>query len=108
MPDLHQYLNDNDFQLQDEKPLRFPARQGGHMSRVCQVTGAVPGFGHTISHSHRRTKRRFNVNIQRKTYWVPSLGRKVTLTVSARGIKVIDQRGIDAVVAEIIRRDGRI
>jgi large subunit ribosomal protein L28 len=53
-------------------------------------------------------KRRFNVNIQRKTYWVPSLARKVTLTVSARGIKVIDQRGIDAVVAEIIQREGRI
>lgn len=78
------------------------------MARVCQVTGAVPGFGHNISHSHRRTKRRFNVNIQSKTYWVPSLGRKVKLTVSARGIKVIDQRGIEAVVAEIIRRDGRI
>lgn len=78
------------------------------MARVCQVTGAAPGFGHSISHSHQRTKRRFNVNIQRKTYWVPSLGRKVTLTVSARGIKVIDQRGIDSVVADIIRRDGRV
>ncbi len=78
------------------------------MARVCQVTGATPGFGHNISHSHRRTNRRFNVNIQRKTYWVPSLRRKVTLTVSAHGIKVIDRRGIDAVVAEIIARDGRV
>ncbi len=47
-------------------------------------------------------------NIQRKTYWVPSLRRKVTLTVSAHGIKVIDRRGIDAVVAAIIARDGRV
>lgn len=78
------------------------------MARVCQVTGAKPGFGHSISHSHRRTKRRFDVNIQRKSYWVPSLGRKVTLTVSARGIKTIDQRGIDAVVAEIIAREGHV
>lgn len=78
------------------------------MARVCQVTGASPSFGHRISHSHRKTKRRFNVNIQRKTYWVPSLERSVTLTVSARGIKVIDQRGIDSVVAAIIKRDGRI
>lgn len=76
------------------------------MARVCQVTGATPGFGNTISHSHRRSKRRFNLNVQRKTYWVPSLGRKVTLTVSARGIKTIDRRGIDAVVAAIIQRDG--
>lgn len=78
------------------------------MARVCQVTGATPGFGSTISHSHRRSKRRFNLNVQKKTYWVPSLGRKVTLTVSARGIKTIDRRGIDAVVAAIIQRDGHL
>ena len=78
------------------------------MARVCQVTGATPGFGNTISHSHRRSKRRFNLNVQKKTYWVPSLGRKVTLTVSARGIKTIDSRGVDAVVAAIIQRDGHL
>lgn len=78
------------------------------MARVCQVTGATPGFGNTISHSHRRSKRRFNLNVQKKTYWVPSLGRKVTLTVGARGIKTIDRRGIDAVVAAIIQRDGHL
>lgn len=74
------------------------------MSARCQVTGAEPGFGHSISHSHRRTKRRFDPNIQRKRYWVPSLGRTVTLTVSARGIKTIDKRGIEAVVAEMRTR----
>lgn len=78
------------------------------MAAVCQVTGAVPGFGHSISHSHRRTKRRFDLNIQKKTYFVPSLRRKVTLNVSAKGIKVIDVRGIDAVVAEIIARGEKI
>lgn len=78
------------------------------MAAVCQVTGAVPGFGHSISHSHRRTKRRFDPNVQKKTYWVPSLRRKVTLNVSAKGIKVIDVRGIDAVVAEIIARGEKI
>lgn len=78
------------------------------MSRICQVTGATPGFGHHVSHSHRRTNRRFNVNAQSKRYWVPSLGRNVTLTVSARGIKTIDQRGIDAVVAEILTRGGKV
>ncbi|MEV7429652.1 50S ribosomal protein L28 [Nocardioides sp. NPDC092400] len=78
------------------------------MSRTCQVTGRTPGFGHHVSHSHRRTNRRFDVNVQRKRYWVPSLGRSETLRVSARGIKVIDVRGIDAVVAEVLRRDGRI
>lgn len=78
------------------------------MSARCQVTGAVPGFGHTISHSHRRTKRRFDPNVQSKRYWVPSLGRHVRLTVSARGIKTIDRRGIDAVAAELLARGERI
>jgi len=63
------------------------------MAAVCQVTGAVPGFGHNISHSHRRTKRRFDPNIQKKTYYVPSLRRNVTLTLSA------DHRVIDGAVA---------
>lgn len=78
------------------------------MSRHCQVTGATPGFGHAISHSHRRTKRRFNVNVQRKTYWVPTLGRRVTLTVSPRGIRTIDKRGIDAVAQQILARGEKI
>ena len=77
------------------------------MSRICQVTGAQPGFGHHVSRSHRRTNRRFNVNIQTKRYWVPSLNRHVALTLSARGIKTIDRSGIDAVVADILAREGR-
>ena len=53
------------------------------MAAHCQVTGAGPGFGHSISHSHRRNKRRFDPNIQKKTYWVPSLRRNVTLTLTS-------------------------
>ena len=78
------------------------------MAAYCQVTGAQPGFGHTISHSHRRTKRRWNPNIQKKRYWVPSLRRNVTLNLSAKGIKVIDARGIDSVVNELIARGEKI
>ncbi|MEO8262882.1 MAG: 50S ribosomal protein L28 [Pseudolysinimonas sp.] len=78
------------------------------MAAVCQVTGAVPGFGHNISFSHRRTKRRFDPNVQRKTYWVPSLRRNIKLNVSAKGMKVIDVRGIDVVVREILARGEKI
>ncbi|GAB2469384.1 50S ribosomal protein L28 [Xylanimonas ulmi] len=78
------------------------------MSARCQVLGTVPGFGHSISHSHVRTKRRWSPNIQRKHYWVPSLGRKVTLRVSAQGIKTIDRKGIDVVVAAILARGERV
>ena len=78
------------------------------MAAVCQVTGAVPGFGHNISFSHRRTKRRFDPNIQKKKYYVPSLRRSVTLTLSAKGIKVIDSRGIEAVVKDLLARGEKI
>ena len=78
------------------------------MSRTCQVTWARPGFGNNVPHSHRRTRRRFDVNVQRKRYWVPSLGRQITLTVSARGIKTIDRRGIEVVVAELLRSGVRL
>ncbi|GAB3574811.1 50S ribosomal protein L28 [Amycolatopsis endophytica] len=71
------------------------------MSAVCQVTGRKPGFGKQVSHSHRRTSRRWDPNVQRRRYWIPSEGRWVTLRVSAKGIKTIDKRGIEAVVAEL-------
>ena len=77
------------------------------MSAHCQVTGAVPGFGKSVSHSHRRTNRRFDPNVQRKKWFVPSLGRTVTLTVSARGIKTVDKRGIESVIADLRARGER-
>lgn len=78
------------------------------MSNICQVTGKQPSFGNAVSHSNRRTRRRWSPNIQRKRYWVPSERRWVTLTVSTRGMKVIDVRGIDSVVAELRRKGVRL
>ncbi|MEV0068449.1 50S ribosomal protein L28 [Amycolatopsis sp. NPDC050768] len=71
------------------------------MSAVCQVTGRKPGYGKQVSHSHRRTSRRWEPNLQTRRYYVPSLGRTVRLKVSAKGMKTIDKRAIDAVVAEL-------
>lgn len=78
------------------------------MSKVCQVTGKAPAFGNSISHSHRKTRRRWNPNVQKKRYWLPSEKRWITLTVSAKGIKTIDKRGIESVVAELRGRGERI
>ncbi|MTE18115.1 50S ribosomal protein L28 [Streptomyces sp. TRM43335] len=78
------------------------------MSAHCQLTGAEPGFGKKISHSHRRTSRRFDPNIQRKRYWLPGEGRHVRLTLSAKGIKAVDAIGIEAAVARIRARGGRV
>ncbi|WP_326835963.1 50S ribosomal protein L28 [Amycolatopsis rhabdoformis] len=71
------------------------------MSAVCQVTGHKPGYGKQVSHSHRRTSRRWEPNLQTRRYYVPSLGRTVRLKLSVKGMKTIDKRGIDAVVAEL-------
>ncbi|MER7935933.1 MULTISPECIES: 50S ribosomal protein L28 [unclassified Streptomyces] len=78
------------------------------MSAHCQLTGARPGFGNRISHSHRRTARRFDPNIQRKRYWLPSESRYVRLTLSARGIRTVDTIGVEAAVARIRARGGKV
>ena len=78
------------------------------MSRICQVTGRKPAFGNNVSHSHRKTRRRWNPNIQNKRFWVPSEKRWVTLTVSARGIKTSNKNGIESVLADMRRRGEKI
>jgi large subunit ribosomal protein L28 len=80
--------------------LTMPAR--------CQVTGRTVGFGNAVSHSHRRTRRRWSPNIQTKTYYLPSQRRRITLRVSAKGIKVIDRDGIEAVVTRLRESGQRI
>jgi large subunit ribosomal protein L28 len=78
------------------------------VSAHCQLTGRSPGFGKAVSHSHRRTPRRFDPNIQRKRYWLESEGRHVRLTLSAKGIKTVDTIGIEAAVARIRARGGKV
>ncbi|MBV7363393.1 50S ribosomal protein L28 [Actinomycetaceae bacterium TAE3-ERU4] len=78
------------------------------MTTYCQVTGARPSFGKSVSHSHKRTNRRWDPNLQKKRYWVPSLGRTITLTLTPRGMKTIDKRGIEAVVAEMLKRGEKL
>ena len=78
------------------------------MSAICQVTGRKPEFGKQVSHSHRRTNRRWNPNIQRRTFYLPSEGRSITLNVSTKGLKTIDRDGIESVVAKIRARGEKI
>ncbi|MBB3664815.1 large subunit ribosomal protein L28 [Prauserella sediminis] len=78
------------------------------MSAICQVTGRAPGYGKQVSHSHRRTSRRWEPNIQTRRYWVPSENRWVRLRVSVKGMKTIDKRGIDAVVADLRARGEKL
>ncbi|OUD00396.1 50S ribosomal protein L28 [Streptomyces swartbergensis] len=78
------------------------------MSAHCMLTGTQPGFGNRISHSHRRTSRRFDPNLQTKRYWLPSEGRYVRLRLSARAIKTIDTIGVEAAVARIRARGVKV
>jgi large subunit ribosomal protein L28 len=71
------------------------------MSRICQLLGTQPSFGKSVSHSHRRTNRRWDPNIQAKRYYLPSERRWVRLRLSTRAIKTIDRIGIEAAVARI-------
>ena len=78
------------------------------MSAICQVTGRKPSFGKSVSHSHRRTNRRWNPNIQRRSFYLPSEGRTITLNVSTKGLKTIDRYGIESVVAKLRARGEKI
>ncbi|MED5540674.1 MAG: 50S ribosomal protein L28 [Actinomycetota bacterium] len=78
------------------------------MSKICQITGRRPTTGFTVSHSHRRNKRWFKPNIQKKKFYVPNEKRNVTLMVSAKGIKIINKRGIESVLADLRRRGEKV
>ena len=71
------------------------------MSRVCDVTGKKPMFGNNVSHSHNKTRRRFNVNLQKKKFWLPDEKRYITLRVSTRGMRIIDKKGIRKVLNDL-------
>ena len=77
------------------------------MSKVCQVTGKRTVSGNNISHAHNRTRRRFAPNLHYHRFWVPSENRYVRLRVSAAGMRIIDKKGIEAVLKDIEARERR-
>ena len=77
------------------------------MARVCQVTGKKPMAGSNVSHANNRTKRRFLPNLHYRRFWVESENRWVSLRVSASGLRIIDKKGIDAVLKDL-REKGEI
>jgi large subunit ribosomal protein L28 len=66
------------------------------MSRTCEVTGKRFQSGMQVSHAMNHTRKRFNVNLQKKRFWVPSQKRWVTLRVTGAGIRFIAKNGIEA------------
>ncbi|MEE9320858.1 MAG: 50S ribosomal protein L28 [Granulosicoccus sp.] len=78
------------------------------MSRVCQVTGKGPMSGNNVSHAKNRRKRRFLPNLHSHRFWVPGEGRFVSLRISANGMRIIDKRGIETVLAELRARGEKV
>jgi len=74
------------------------------MSRVCQVTGKGPMVGNTVSHANNKKKRRFLPNLQTHRFWIEAEKRFVKLRVSAQGLRIIDKKGVEAVLADIRAR----
>jgi len=72
------------------------------MSRVCEVTGKKVMHGNNVSHAHTKTRRKFDINLQKKTFWVDSLNKSITLRVSAKGLRIIDKKGIDVVIRDLV------
>ena len=71
------------------------------MSMKCELTGKKYQSGNNVSHAHNTSRRRFNINLQKKKFWLPDEKRYVTLRLSTRGMRIIDKKGIRRVVNEL-------
>ena len=78
------------------------------MARVCQVTGKGALSGNNVSHANNKTKRRWLPNLHDRRFWVASENRWIQLRVSSHGLRTIDKRGIDAVLADLRGRGLKI
>lgn len=78
------------------------------MARVCQVTGKRPMSGNNVSHANNRTRRRFLPNLHSHRFWVESEQRWIRLRLTAKGLRIIDKKGIDVVLADMRRRGEKV
>ena len=70
------------------------------MSRVCNITGKKAMVGNNVSHSNRKTKRTFGVNLIKKRFFIPEEDQWISLKLSASALKTINRKGISAVLKE--------
>ena len=78
------------------------------MSKVCQVTGKKAMVGNHVSHAKNRVKRLFKPNLHKHKFWVESENKYVTLTVSVKGMRIINKNSIDAVLEDIRAKGEKI
>ena len=78
------------------------------MSKICQVTGKTPMSGNNVSKEINKTRRRFMPNLHKHKFWVESEKKYVSLNVSAKGLRIIDKKGIEVVLNEIRARGDKV
>jgi len=78
------------------------------MSKICQVTGKRTVRGNNVSHANNKTRRSFKPNLHYRKFWVPGERRWVHLRVSASGLRIIDKKGIEAVLSDLRARGEKI
>jgi large subunit ribosomal protein L28 len=74
------------------------------MSNFCELTGKGPMFGHYVSHSNRKTKRKFLPNLRTKKFFIPELDEWITLKVSTSAIRTIAKKGIYAYLKDLNKK----
>ena len=74
------------------------------MSKICQITGKKAMRGNNVSHSRRRTKRVFDVNLFTKKFYYVEQGCWISLNVSANGLRIINKKGLDAALNEAVEK----
>ena len=78
------------------------------MSRVCEITGKGPTTGNRVSHANNKRRRRFLPTLHSQRFWLESEKRWVSLRVSTHGLRTIEKKGIDVIVAELREQGEKI
>ncbi|MFM7079509.1 MAG: 50S ribosomal protein L28 [Bacteroidota bacterium] len=73
------------------------------MSKICDLTGKKSIVGNSVSFSNKKTKRRFNPNLQLKKFYMPETGEWVTLKVSTSALRTINKKGITACIVKALK-----
>ncbi len=74
------------------------------MSKVCDLTRTRPLYGNNVSHSNRKTKRRFNPNLQKKSFFIPETGEWIELKVTAKALRTVDKLGLYAYIKKLEKK----
>ncbi len=72
------------------------------MSKICQITGKKAMIGNNVSHSKRRTKRSFDVNLFSKKFYYVEQECWISLRISAAGLRTINKKGLDAALKDAV------